>query len=117
MLKSKLYEYSDAYILVKGTRTVVDISAAGAAANNTNKKVMFKNCAPFTNCITEINNTQIGNAHDINIVMPMDNLIKYSDNYLKTSASLWQCCKDVLAVNNVILMELMLLIHLILKQK
>ena len=117
MLKSSLYEWSDAYILVKGTITVVDISAAGAAANNTNKKAMFKNCAPFTNCIAEINNTETGNAHDINIVMPMDNLIEYGDNYLKTSGSLWQYCKDVPAVNNVILMELILLIHLILKQK
>ena len=52
-------------------------------ANNTNKKVIFKNCAPFTNCISEINNTQIDNAKDIDIVMPMYNLIEYSDNYAK----------------------------------
>ena len=85
MLKSSLCDYSDAYTLVKGTRTVVDTSAAGAAANNTNKKVIFKNCAPVTNCISEMNNTQIDNANDIDIVMPMYNLIEYSDNYPKTS--------------------------------
>ena len=73
---------------------------AGAAANNTNKKVLSKNCAPFTNCMSEINNTQINNAKDIDIVMPMDNLIEYSDNYSKTSGSLWQYCKDIPAVDN-----------------
>ena len=57
MLKSSLCDYSDAYILVKGTITVNNTAAADAAANNTNKKVIFKNCAPFTNCISEINNT------------------------------------------------------------
>ena len=57
MLKSSLCDYNDAYILVKGTITVANTSTAGAAANNTNKKVIFKNCAPFTNCISEINNT------------------------------------------------------------
>ena len=57
MLKSSLCDYNDAYILVKGTITANDTSAAGAAANNTNKKVIFKNCVPFTNCISEINNT------------------------------------------------------------
>ena len=116
MLRSSLCDYSDAYILVKGNITVNNT----AAANNTNKKVIFKNCAPFTNCISKINNTQIDNAEYIDIVMPMYKLIEYGDNYSKTSGSLWQYCKDILAVNNVgdivILMELMLLIHLILKQ-
>ena len=94
MLKSSLRDYSDAYILVKGTIT------ADADANNTNKKVIFKNCALFTNCISGINNTQVDNAKDIDIVMPMYNLIEYSDNYSKTSGSLWQYCKDVPAVDN-----------------
>ena len=94
MLKSSLCDYSDAYILVKGT-----IAAQGAAANNTNKKVIFKNCAPFTNCISEINNTQIDNAEDIDTVLPMYNLIEYSDNYAKTAGSLWQYCKDIPARN------------------
>ena len=85
MLKSTLCDYNDAYILVKGTISVNDTAAAGADVNNTNRKVMFKNCAPFTNCISEINNTQIDNAKDTDIVMPMYNLIEYSDNYAKTT--------------------------------
>ena len=62
------------------------------------KKVIFKNCAPFTNCISKINNTQINNAEYIDIVM--HNLIEYSDNYSKISGSLWQYCKEIPAVNN-----------------
>ena len=100
MLKSSLCDYSDAYILVKGIITVNNTAAQGAAANNTNIKVIFKNCAPFTNCISEINNTQIDDAKDIDTVMPMHNLIEYSDNYAKTTGSLWQCCKDLPAQNN-----------------
>ena len=104
MSKSSLCDYSDAYILVKGTITVNNTAAsaasAGAAVNNPNKKVIFKNCAPFTNCISEINNTQIDNARDIDIVMPMYNLIECSDNYVKTSGSLWQYCKDIPARND-----------------
>ena len=100
MLKSSLCNYSDAYILVEGTISVNNTAADGAAANNTNKKVIFKNCAPFTNCISQINNTQIDNAKDIDIVMPMYNLIEYSDNYAKTTGSLWQYCKDISARNN-----------------
>ena len=96
MLKSSLCDYSDAYIIVKGTISVNNT----AAANNTNKKVIFKNCAPFANCISEINNTQIDNAKDIDIVMSMYNLIEYSDNYAKTTGSLWQYCKDIPARNN-----------------
>ena len=90
MLRSSLCDYSDAYILVKGNITVNNTAADGAAANNTNKKVTFKNCAPFTNCISKINNTHIDNAEYIDIVMPMYNLIEYSDNYSETSGSLWQ---------------------------
>ena len=78
MLKSSLCDYSDAYILVKGTISVNNSAAQGAAANNANKKVIFKNCAPFTNCISEINNTQIDNAKDIHIVMPMYTVIMYT---------------------------------------
>ena len=89
MLKSSLCDYSDAYIRVKGTITVNNSVVAPAGANNANRKVMFKNCAPFTVCISEINNTQVDNAKHIDIVMPMYNLIEYSDNYSKTSGSLW----------------------------
>ena len=59
------------------------------------KKLIFKNCARFTNSISEMNNTQVDNAKDIDIVMPMNNLIKYSDNYSKACGSLRQYCKDI----------------------
>ena len=71
LLKSSLCDYSDACILVKRTISVNNSAAQGAAANNANKKEIFKNCAPFTNCISEINKTQIDNAKDIDIVMPI----------------------------------------------
>ena len=71
MLRSSLCDYSDAFILAKGNITVNNTAAAGAAANNSNKKVIFKNCAPFTNCISKINNAQIDNAEYIDIVMSM----------------------------------------------
>ena len=100
VLRSSLCDYSDAYILVKGNITVNNTAADGAAANNTNKKVIFKNCAPFTSCISKINNTQIDNAKYIDIVMPMYNLIEYSDNYSKTSGSLWQYCKEMSAIDD-----------------
>ena len=100
MLKSSLCDYSDAYILFKGTISVNNTAAADAAVNNTNKKVIFKNCAPFTNCISEINNTQIDNAKDIDIVMAMYNVIEYSGNYAKRTGSLWQYCKDIPAQDN-----------------
>ena len=100
MLKSSLCDYSDAYILVKGTISVNNTAADGAAKNNASKKVIFKNCAPFTNCISEINNTQIDNAKDTDIVMSIYKLIEYSDNYAKTTGSLWQYSKDIPARNN-----------------
>ena len=99
MLRSSLCVYSDEYIVVKGNTSVNNTAADGAAANNTNKKVIFKNCAPFTNCISKINNTQIDNAEYIDIVMPMYNLTECNGNYSKTSGSLWQYCKDIPAVN------------------
>ena len=93
MLKSSLCDYSDAYILAEGTITVPNTAAADADANNTYKKVIFKNCASFINCISKRNNAQVDNAKDVDIVMPIYNLIEYSGNYSKTSGSLWQCCK------------------------
>ena len=62
MLKSSLCDYSDAYILVKRTITVNNTAPADADANNANKKVIFQNCAPFTNCISEINNRQVDSS-------------------------------------------------------
>ena len=90
MLKSTLCDYSDAYILVKGTITINGRGADAAArqADERNKGVAFKNCAPFINCISEINNTQVDNAKDIDIVMLMYNLTEYSDHYVKTTGSL-----------------------------
>ena len=73
-----------AFILVKGTVTVSNAAAADAAVNNTNKKVIFKNYTPFTDCITEINDTQIDDGQKIDVVMPVYNLIDYSDAYSKT---------------------------------
>ena len=96
MLKSSLCDYSDAYILVKGTITITGEGADVAArqAHERDKGVAFKNCAPFINCISEINNTQVDNAKDIDIVMSMYNLIEYSDKYAKTTGSLWQYFRD-----------------------
>ena len=100
MLRSSLCDYSDAYILAEGNITVNNTAVDGAAANNANKKVVFKNCAPFTNCISKINNTQIDHAEYTDIVMPIYNLIEYRDNYSKTSGSLRQYFKEILAINN-----------------
>ena len=101
MLKSSLCDYSDARILVKGTITITGAGddAAARQADERDKGVVFKNCAPFINCISEINNTQVDNAKDIDTVMPMYNLIEYSDNYAKTSGSLWQYYRDELNDN------------------
>ena len=96
MFRSSLCDYSDAYILVSGTITITGAGADDAAKrlDERNKGVIFKNCAPFTDCISEINNTQIDNAKYIDVVSPMYNLIEYSDNYSKTSGSLWQYYRD-----------------------
>ena len=103
MLKSSLCDYRDAYILVKRTITINGRGADAAArqADERDKGVAFKNCAPFLNCISEINNTQIDNAKDIDIVMPMYNLIEYSDNYAEASGSLWQYFRDEPDDNNI----------------
>ena len=84
LLKSSLCYYSDAYILVKGTMTVPNMAAAAAAANNANEKVIFKNCAPFTDCKSETNNVQVDNAKDVDVPIPIYNLTDCSDNYGNT---------------------------------
>ena len=96
MLRSNPCDYADSYILVKGTIKIAGAGddAAARQAYERDKGVTFKNCAPFTKYISRINNTDIYNAHDIGIVMPMYNLIEYSDNYSTTSGSLWQYYKD-----------------------
>ena len=92
MLRSSLCDYADAYILVKGTITITGAGddAAARRADERNKGTVFKNCASFTKRISKINNTEIDHAQDIDIVMPMYSLIEYSNNYSKTSWSLWQ---------------------------
>ena len=69
---------------MKGTVTVGNSTTVNADANNTNKKVTFKTCALFTDCIGKINNTQVYKAKDLHTVMPMYDLMEYSDNYSKT---------------------------------
>ena len=90
MIRSNLSDYSDSCILVIGTVTVTNTAAAGPDINNTNKKVLFKNCAPFSDCITKINNMQVDGPQKIDVVMPMYSLTEYRDAHLKTSGSLWQ---------------------------
>ena len=78
MLRSNLCDFSDTYIVVKGIITVTD-------PNNYahDKQLGFKNNAPFVSCISKINNTLIDNAEDLDVVMPMYNLLEYSKNYSK----------------------------------
>ena len=100
MLRSSLCDYSNAYILVKGTITAISTAAQDQQCNGTNKEVLFLSCAPFTNCIGKINNKQVDDAYSINVVMSIYNLIEYSDNYLKKSGILWQYCRDELTLVN-----------------
>ena len=90
MLQFSLCDYSDAYILVKGTNTAV----AYANANNESMKVIFKNCILFTYCISKIGKTQVRNANDIDVVMLMYHLVEVSKHYSKTLGGLWQYSKD-----------------------
>ena len=84
---------------MSATIIVPNTAAAGAAATN-GKDRIIKNCTPFTNCISEINNTQIDNAKDIDIAIAMYNLIEYSDNYSETSGSLWHYYRDKSFLDN-----------------
>ena len=96
MLKSSLFDYNDAYILVKG-KIKITVRGAGAAARQADERdkgVTFKICAPFINYVSQINNIQVDNAKDIDIVMPMYNLIENNNNYAKTSGCLWQYYRD-----------------------
>ena len=90
MLMSSLSDYSDAYIPVKGRITITGAGSDAEArqADERNKGVTFKNSTPFINCKSEIRNTEIDKAKDVDIVMPMYNLISHSDNYSKPSRSL-----------------------------
>ena len=113
MLRSDLCDFSDAYIIVKGNITVTkktftandfeapNNTAANATATNTandnafgEKKLVFKNNAPFINCISKINGVKIDNAEDLDVVMSMYNLLEYCKNYKKTTGSLWNYYRD-----------------------
>ena len=96
ILRSNLCDYADAYILVNGKITITGAGDDDAArrADERDKGLIFKICAPFTKYISRINNTDIDTDQDIDIVMSMYNLIEYSDNYSTTSGSLWQYYKD-----------------------
>ena len=78
ILKSSLCDYSDAYILVKGTISIALVPAAHP--NNNDKEVVFKNCGPFIDCISEVKKIQIDNAREIHVAMPMYNLKEYSNS-------------------------------------
>ena len=92
IIKSNLCDYLDAYILVTGDIKVTNIAA------NTN--FAFRNCVPFTRCVTHINDEHIDTAENLDIVMPMYNLIEYSDNYSDTSGSLYQFKRDESPANS-----------------
>ena len=113
MLRSDLCDFSDAYIVVTGNITVTkktftandfeapNNTAANATATNTandnafgEKKLVFKNNAPFINCISKINGVKIDNAEDLDVAMPMYNLLEYNKNYKKTTGSLWNYYRD-----------------------
>ena len=99
MLRSNLCDYSDAYILVKGTITVTAPGANNNANNvrdKRNRPLILKNNAPFVSCITRINNELIEDADDLDIIMPMYNLLEYSKNYRKTMGSLYNHYRDEL---------------------
>ena len=108
MLRLDLRRYTDAYIVVKGNITVANDfmnlaenrKLVSATTSNTandaalDKKLAFKNNAPFVNCIAKINGVIIDDTEDLDVVMPMYNLLEYSKNYRKTTGSLWNYCRD-----------------------
>ena len=113
MLRSDLRDFNDAYIVVKGNITVVkktfaaddfeepnyavaNVTATNDENNNTfdEKKLIFKNNAPFINCISKINGIKIDNAEDLDVVMTMYNLRECRKNYRKTTGSLWNYYRD-----------------------
>ena len=93
MLRSDLYDFNNAYIVVKGRITD---SADKRDRDKMNRQVILKNNASFISCISKINGVLVQNAEDLNIVMPMSNLLEYSKIYSKTSASFWNYYRDEL---------------------
>ena len=93
MLRSDLYDYSDAYIVVKGD-IILTKAMKRRPIDIRNRFLAFKKSAPFTNCISKINNVLVENTEDLDIVTPMYNLLEYSKNYRKTTRSLWNYYRD-----------------------
>ena len=92
ILRSDLYDFSGAYIVVEGDVIVTEPDNA-----KRNKSVTFENNTPFINCISKINGVKIDNAEDLDVVIPMNNLLEYSKNYRKTTGSLWNYYRDELS--------------------
>ena len=92
MLRSDLCDYSDAYILIKGTITV----AENYPRDRQNRPVILKNNAQFISCIARINGELMEDADDLDVVMPMYNLLEYSKNYKKTTGSFYNYYRDEL---------------------
>ena len=92
VIKPNFCDYSDAYIIVTGDKKVEDVAA------DTN--VAFKNCALFTRCVTHINDEHVETAEDVEIIIPMYNLIEYADNYADSSGSLYQFRRDESPMND-----------------
>ena len=89
ILRSDLCDFSDAYVIGEG-----DITLEGDDANKINNSLAFQNNTPFINCISKINDIKIDNAEDLDVVMPMYNLLEYSKNYRKTTGSLSNYYRD-----------------------
>ena len=93
MLRSDLWDFSDAYIVVK---RIVTASADERDRDEMNRKVILKTNAPFISCISKVNGALIENAEDLDIVTPMYNLVECDKIYSKTSCSLWNYYRDEL---------------------
>ena len=89
---SNTYKVFNAYILSKGTITVA--KKTDVAPKNANKNLTFKNCGSFTNCVSRVNNSQVDDAHDIDLIVPVYEIIKHNDKYWETSGILWKYCID-----------------------
>ena len=101
MLKSSLCDYRDAYIFVKQTKSIArqGASTAAKAADKDDKQTIFKNCAPFTGRVSETSETQIDNAKDLDVVIPMHNITEYNDDYANAS----EVCGIIIEINQLII--------------
>ena len=100
MLRSDFCDYSEVYIVLKG---IISVTCTNGA-NRGNNKLIFKNNSQFRSCIRKLNNTLVDNAEDFDIIMPMYNLLDYSENYYITQESLW------IYYRNVMKMKLMIMV-------